>query len=410
MPRTRIPSYRLHKSTGLAVVTLLGRDYYLGRHGTDESRQRYDRLIARYLQTRSTPAPARRSGVEDLSVAQVLLAFLRHATERYRKGNRATSQLDRVKRAVRCARGHLLADGQTVGELPAGDFGPLTLKRVRQGMVEQGWCRTFINSLVGVLKTALTWAASEELIPGEVAYRLRTVRGLQRGELGVRESAAVRAVPWAAVKQTLAQLLPVTRDLVLLQRWTGMRPCEVVGIRPADVNTEGLDPEGNRYEGVWVYTVADAFNKNAHKGVPRIVFIGPRGQAVLRKYLTGRDPSAYCFSPAEARKLWEAEKRRRRKSKVQPSQTCRRKARPRKRAGERYSTDSYNGAVDRAAKAAGAPHWHVNQLRHLRGTELRSRFGADVARTVLGHQLPGVTGVYAEPDLKAAAEAVRRSG
>ncbi|MHC5109578.1 MAG: hypothetical protein ACYTHJ_06835 [Planctomycetota bacterium] len=37
----RIPSYRLHKPTGRAVVRLDGRDFYLGRHGTDVSKERY---------------------------------------------------------------------------------------------------------------------------------------------------------------------------------------------------------------------------------------------------------------------------------------------------------------------------------------------------------------------------------
>jgi hypothetical protein len=30
---TRVPSYRLHKPTGLAVVTIHGKDHYLGKHG-----------------------------------------------------------------------------------------------------------------------------------------------------------------------------------------------------------------------------------------------------------------------------------------------------------------------------------------------------------------------------------------
>jgi len=33
----RIPSYRLHKPWGRAVITLGGRDIYLGPHGTPES-------------------------------------------------------------------------------------------------------------------------------------------------------------------------------------------------------------------------------------------------------------------------------------------------------------------------------------------------------------------------------------
>jgi hypothetical protein len=36
-PTPRIPSYRLHKASGRAAVTLGGRHYYLGKHGTPES-------------------------------------------------------------------------------------------------------------------------------------------------------------------------------------------------------------------------------------------------------------------------------------------------------------------------------------------------------------------------------------
>ena len=46
-PRT--PSYREHKPSGQAVVTLGGRDVYLGKHGTPESRAEYDRVIAEWL-------------------------------------------------------------------------------------------------------------------------------------------------------------------------------------------------------------------------------------------------------------------------------------------------------------------------------------------------------------------------
>ncbi len=45
----RIPSYRLHKSSGQAIVTLDGRDIYLGDHESDESREKYNRLIAEWI-------------------------------------------------------------------------------------------------------------------------------------------------------------------------------------------------------------------------------------------------------------------------------------------------------------------------------------------------------------------------
>ncbi|AMV40475.1 hypothetical protein [Planctomyces sp. SH-PL62] len=50
MPRnsSRTPSYRLHKPSGQAVVTIDGRDIYLGIHGTDASRAAYDRERGRW--------------------------------------------------------------------------------------------------------------------------------------------------------------------------------------------------------------------------------------------------------------------------------------------------------------------------------------------------------------------------
>jgi hypothetical protein len=43
-PRLRKPpAYRLHKPTGQAVVRIAGRDFYLGKHGTDASHEAYRR-------------------------------------------------------------------------------------------------------------------------------------------------------------------------------------------------------------------------------------------------------------------------------------------------------------------------------------------------------------------------------
>ena len=46
--RLRIPSYCRHKATGQAVVRLGGKDFYLGKYGTAESRQRHRELTFRW--------------------------------------------------------------------------------------------------------------------------------------------------------------------------------------------------------------------------------------------------------------------------------------------------------------------------------------------------------------------------
>ena len=41
-----LPSYRHHKASGQALVTLQGRDFYLGAYGSKVSRLQYGRLIS----------------------------------------------------------------------------------------------------------------------------------------------------------------------------------------------------------------------------------------------------------------------------------------------------------------------------------------------------------------------------
>ncbi len=47
--RRRIPKYRHYKPKYLAVVRIDGRDHYLGRYESPESREKYHRLISEWL-------------------------------------------------------------------------------------------------------------------------------------------------------------------------------------------------------------------------------------------------------------------------------------------------------------------------------------------------------------------------
>jgi hypothetical protein len=72
----RTPSYRLHKPSGQAVVTFSGKDHYLGRFGSPESREAYDRLVAEWLANRRCPAPLSCERIEPISISQLLDAYL----------------------------------------------------------------------------------------------------------------------------------------------------------------------------------------------------------------------------------------------------------------------------------------------------------------------------------------------
>lgn len=121
------------------------------------------------------------------------------------------------------------------------------------------------------------------------------------------------------------------------------------------------------------------------------------------------DPAATLFSPAVAREERFREARRRR-SKVTPSQVCRRKQNPKLTPAAEYTQHTYAHAVRVAARKAGVPHWHPNQLRHTFATDVRATYGVEAAQVLLGHARADVTQVYAERNERRAAEVAAEVG
>ena len=83
MPKSsssRVPSYRRHKPTNQAVVTINGQDIYLGKWNTAASKAEYDRLIAEFLAN----GRRLRSEIEG-TVVEVLNAYRKFAEKYYRK-------------------------------------------------------------------------------------------------------------------------------------------------------------------------------------------------------------------------------------------------------------------------------------------------------------------------------------
>jgi len=95
MPRTRpdfVPGYRRQKSTGQGIVTLNGKDHYLGRYGTAASKAEYDKLVAEWLASGRALRAVGGQRVND-----VLLAYLRFATGHYR----GSEEVEKIKHAMR---------------------------------------------------------------------------------------------------------------------------------------------------------------------------------------------------------------------------------------------------------------------------------------------------------------------
>ncbi|HEY2837853.1 MAG TPA: hypothetical protein VGJ26_01805 [Pirellulales bacterium] len=94
MPQiNRVPSYRRHKPSGQAVVTLDGRDFYLGKYNSAASCAEYNRRIAEWSANDGAVPQT-----ESLTVAELLKAFMRHAERYYRLPNgKPSSELANFK-------------------------------------------------------------------------------------------------------------------------------------------------------------------------------------------------------------------------------------------------------------------------------------------------------------------------
>src|SRR4051794_37036617 len=93
-----VPSYRLHKPSGRAVVTIGGRDIYLGKYGSAASRREYKRLIAEWT-VHGGILPKQ---VSDLTITELAAAFLRHAADYYRRADGSqTNELKNFKLSIR---------------------------------------------------------------------------------------------------------------------------------------------------------------------------------------------------------------------------------------------------------------------------------------------------------------------
>jgi integrase len=389
---TRIPSYRLHKATNQAVVTLSGRDHYLGRHGSPESRQEYNRLVAEWLVNKIKPAVPT-AVLPELTMNELLVAYWDHVQAYYVKNGKPTSEPDTIRQALRPVR-------ELYGDSRVKDFGPLALKAVRQAMIDRNWCRTFINKQVIRVRMMFSWAVSEQLIPFALYDALKQVKGFKEGRSPAREKPPVGPVPDEVVEQTLPLLSPTVATMVRLQRLTGMRPQEIVLMRAIDIDRS--EP------GLWVYRPSR--HKNEHRGRERLIFLGPQGQGLLEPYF-GFPPGEYMFSPKRAEEQRRAELRRRRQSPLTPSQQSRTaKAAPLRAPGDLYDDGSYRKAIRRACKKLEIKVWFPHQLRHSAATEIRRRYGLEASQAVLGHSELGTTQIYAEVDLSRARRIMTEMG
>lgn len=247
MPRKKDPSYRFHKARNCAVVTIAGRDHYLGEYDSDASWEEYHRLVAEYrAQLRQPPPPVPADA--PLTVTELIARYWRFAKSYYVKDGKPTSEIPSIKLALGFVR-------RLYGRTAACEFSPKKLKAVREAVitheitrtgkvidektghvtwerkvVRKGLARKCINKTVGRIKRMFAWAV-------EVHAALMRVKGLKRGKTSARETPRIRPVPAEHIEAVLPLVPAMVRATIEVQRLSGCRPQDVVQMRPADIDT-----------------------------------------------------------------------------------------------------------------------------------------------------------------------------
>jgi integrase len=362
---TRVPSYRLHKASGRAVVTLSGHDHYLGEYGSEASHQEYNRLMAEW-QAGGRKLPRGESG--GVTVGHLADAWVAHATLYYRKRGRPTGQVNQAKRITNDLT-------QLYGDLPTSDFGPKALKTVRAVWVNNGCCRRTVNQQTDHLRRIFGWGAEHELVPPSTWHGLLAVSNLKEGRSEAPERDPVRPVDIGDFAPVADALCRHMRAALWLMWYSGMRPGESVALRPHDIDRGDGD--------IWIYTVAPEVNKNAHRRKPRWVALGPQCQEILKPWLDrlAFKPHAYLFPP-----------------------------RIHARADHHVAVSTLRGSVFKKCDRLKIPRWHPNQVRHSFASRADAVAGAEATQVALGHARLSTTEIYIERDRKKATELARLIG
>lgn len=364
------PPYCHHKSSGQAYVNLDGKEHYLGKHGTPESLQRYSVLIAEHSSGAVIERGRPVTVATGLTIAELALAYIKHAKTYYVKNGKLTDEVGCIKSAVN----DLVI---LYGDLPANDFGPIALKAVRQKMtepkqkrigrtkktIEVRWTRRYINMSINRIRRMFKWAVSNELVDDRVLTRLQAVESLLAGRTEAREHTPRHSIDLDVIAKIKTKVPARTADLIDLWLLTGARPGELVKL-----TGEMIDRKRYKHRGVWIAELKD--HKTVHRGKQRFIVFNSEAQAILLRY-TKADPAERFFPINRA---------------------------------------TASDAIKRACLELEIPVITAHWLRHTAATRIRDEHGLDAAQAMLGHSGADVTQIYAELNIEKAIDAACNAG
>ena len=385
----RIPKYRLHKGSGQALVQINRDRIYLGTYGSEESKEKYERLVAEWLSSgrqRVSPPIANPNAKVDLTVNELILAYWHFAESLLLQGGETDQGVDLhagsdppapasctatpspASSAPRPSR-PFGSTWSTKGSPEASSTVALAVSSGRSsGQWPRSWCR--LRSSTG----CRPW-------PAFASARRRHVKPSPCGPS-----------PDLYVAVILPFVTPHVAAMVKLQRLSGMRASELVVMRPC----------GHRHRAETSGFTSRSTIRTAGGGTESRFRLGLKRRRSSSRSSAGT--RRHSFLPRWKAEKWRLEHRppyhgKERKTKIYPSElrqreklkaARRQQRKPKRPKRDRYDTNSYRQAIEygfKKAKKAGfvVPHWHPHQLRHNRGTEVRRKYGIEAAQVALGH-------------------------
>jgi hypothetical protein len=198
-----------------------------------------------------------------LSIAELMVAYVRHVDSYYVKNGRPTSEPNTIRQALRFVR-------RLYGAIPARKFTPKKLKAVRQAMIDHtitravkardpvtgemrvdervlahGLARRYINKQVNRIRLMFAWAVEEELIEVGVHQALGRVKALRKGKTAARERPLVRPAPAASIDAVLP-LVPETIRAMIQVPPKSTRPGPSGNIAPTASRRSTTTTRGTR--------------------------------------------------------------------------------------------------------------------------------------------------------------------
>jgi len=422
--RIRLPSLRLHKPSGRAVVTVRGRDIYCGKFGTVEADANYRRVCQEILASGPTAAAARTPkashgspGTIQISVAELLLGFIEWAEGYYLP---PSTELQIFRPLVKRLR---LEWGDTL----ATEFGPQALTAFRQSLIADGLLRTTVNDRIKRVRKIWKWGVGAELLPADAHERLRALPPLRFGKSAARDESPKTGIPEADFRAILPHVSRQVAAVLEVCFFTGSRISEI-----SQITTAMID----RTRTPWVYRPGQ--HKGTHRKQVRTIFFGPKARAILTPYLRPDAPDEPLFSPKQAwddthdrlkvphrsdRQRAKAARNKRRAACEQRVADGRSATPTRRQPQRRYNRHTFNNAIKRACKRHEITHWSPHQLRHACKTRIDDLVGKKVAaivlgepnafpesQAVLGHTDFRTTNRYGDPSLAISAQVMEEHG